>query len=96
MVEVSIDEEEFSMKKNKEEIKLKKKHADACAKAKDLILHHNKPLRGIAIECGLSVEEVLRIYDSSISRRIPHPTLVGRVGMCDFHSPCILLSLIEC
>ena len=96
MVEVSIDEEEFSMKKNKEEIKLKKKHADACAKAKDLILHHNKPLRGIAIECGLSVEEVLRIYDSSILRRIPHPTLVGRVGMCDYHSPCILLSLIEC
>lgn len=52
------------MKKNKKEIKLKKKYADACEKAKDLILHHNKPLRGIAIECGLSVEEVLRIYDS--------------------------------
>lgn len=52
------------MKKKKGEIKSKKKHADAYEKAKDLILHHNKPLRGIAIECGLSVEEVLRIYDS--------------------------------
>lgn len=52
------------MKKNKKEIKSKETYSDACEKAKDLILHHNKPLRGIAIECGLSVEEVLRIYDS--------------------------------
>lgn len=50
--------------KAKKEIKSEKRYSDACEKAKDLILHHNKPLRGIAIECGLSVEEVLRIYDS--------------------------------